>query len=384
MKVVKVKFNMVIKYLKNNSYIAASLIVLIVLLLSLFSFLFVKSDKIDLPFLGDTYYKVVFEYYNGEKNVIKKVKRGKKVVKPDAPKKNSYDFMGWYNEDELYDFDTKVYSDLVLSARYGVSSENIVVDKNDNSLVGTKEEGKTDLKNNNSSKDKNSFNKKDPNKKEDDKDKDNLDNEDPKKDDKEDENIPPEEIIPPKHEAEEDNNHNNNNNNNSKIEITFSNNLGCIKKGNVCGESIISQGIRLKVEITTDRGKEVHYFYVLSNTDTEMYCIYEKNFGGTVAYVNYIGILSSFKQKFDNKFDVRLPKEDEVVNLIKTGYPCWFVNELAGEISQNQCSGNPLATHKGFWVLGGKVLAGYGAFTNSDLSNSSNYGIRPVITIPKQ
>lgn len=46
------------------------------------------------------------------------VKKGKKVAMPSTPEKEGCVFLGWYNGDEKYDFDSKVTSDLALVAKW--------------------------------------------------------------------------------------------------------------------------------------------------------------------------------------------------------------------------------------------------------------------------
>ena len=54
------------------------------------------------------------------------VEHGKTVVKPADPKKEGYTFVGWYLEDKEYDFSTPVTSDLELTAKF--EKNNVPVD----------------------------------------------------------------------------------------------------------------------------------------------------------------------------------------------------------------------------------------------------------------
>lgn len=46
------------------------------------------------------------------------VKKGKKVSTPSTPEKEGYVFLGWYNGEEKYDFDSKVTANLALVAKW--------------------------------------------------------------------------------------------------------------------------------------------------------------------------------------------------------------------------------------------------------------------------
>lgn len=62
-------------------------------------------------------YQVIFKYGNEEKSMS--VKEGEKVSKPSLSfKEDKYKFSGWYLDNELYDFDSIVKSDLVLNAKF--------------------------------------------------------------------------------------------------------------------------------------------------------------------------------------------------------------------------------------------------------------------------
>lgn len=62
-------------------------------------------------------YKVIFNF--GDKKKTKTIKKGNTVEKPTTdPERKGYKFMGWYLNNELYDFNQKVESDLELIAMY--------------------------------------------------------------------------------------------------------------------------------------------------------------------------------------------------------------------------------------------------------------------------
>lgn len=72
------------------------------------------------------YYSVVFDF-NGAGNIyVKQVLSGEKVEKPENPTLNGYTFKGWYNGDSIYNFDTKIMSDIRLIAQWEKKENNVV------------------------------------------------------------------------------------------------------------------------------------------------------------------------------------------------------------------------------------------------------------------
>jgi 2',3'-cyclic-nucleotide 2'-phosphodiesterase (5'-nucleotidase family) len=81
------------------------------------------SKKITLTVVKrDLYeYTVTFDYnQNNIQNTSVKVKENNKVEKPENPSIIGFNFLGWYLEDELYDFNNIVLSDLTLVAKYEI------------------------------------------------------------------------------------------------------------------------------------------------------------------------------------------------------------------------------------------------------------------------
>ena len=72
-------------------------------------------------------FTITFDSDGGSVVASQKVKENGKVQKPKDPTKKGYSFAGWYYNDDLYDFDTKVTKDMVLKARWNASDE-IAVD----------------------------------------------------------------------------------------------------------------------------------------------------------------------------------------------------------------------------------------------------------------
>lgn len=62
----------------------------------------------------EKYYTVTFDV-DGEKESVS-VKEGEKASEKEAPQKEGYTFLGWYLEDQKYDFETPVSTDITLCA----------------------------------------------------------------------------------------------------------------------------------------------------------------------------------------------------------------------------------------------------------------------------
>ncbi len=63
-------------------------------------------------------YKVIFDSQNDNSYITQSVLQNNKVTKPLDPIKPGFKFVGWYNEDILYDFNKVVTSNLKLIAKY--------------------------------------------------------------------------------------------------------------------------------------------------------------------------------------------------------------------------------------------------------------------------
>ncbi len=63
-------------------------------------------------------YTVTFNTKLGPGVKTQEVKKGDKVIKPDDPKFEGYIFIGWYLNDEEYNFDTPVNSSITLDAMW--------------------------------------------------------------------------------------------------------------------------------------------------------------------------------------------------------------------------------------------------------------------------
>ena len=63
-------------------------------------------------------YTVTFNTKLGPGIKTQEVKKGDKVIKPDDPEFEGYTFIGWYLNDEEYNFDTPVNSSITLDAMW--------------------------------------------------------------------------------------------------------------------------------------------------------------------------------------------------------------------------------------------------------------------------
>ena len=63
-------------------------------------------------------YTVTFNTQLGPGIKTQEVKKGNQVIKPSDPTYEGYTFMGWYLDNEEYDFNTPVNSNLTLDAKW--------------------------------------------------------------------------------------------------------------------------------------------------------------------------------------------------------------------------------------------------------------------------
>lgn len=80
------------------------------------------ASYVPIPDIVKTY-TVSFDFGNEIKTVS--VKENELVTKPMNPIKSKYSFLGWYKDNELYDFDTPVTSDFTLSAKFELARVNV-------------------------------------------------------------------------------------------------------------------------------------------------------------------------------------------------------------------------------------------------------------------
>ncbi|MBR4462460.1 MAG: Ig-like domain-containing protein, partial [Erysipelotrichaceae bacterium] len=89
------------------------------------------SAELDLP----ERCTVTFVPNNGEYSFKKSVWKGDAIEKPDAPVKDGYVFIGWYLEDEPFDFSTRIEENITLTAQWingdVQSGENTIPDYTD-------------------------------------------------------------------------------------------------------------------------------------------------------------------------------------------------------------------------------------------------------------
>lgn len=66
------------------------------------------------------------------------VEEDKVIEEPEIPEKEDYIFLGWYVGDELYDFNSKVTKDIVLTAKYKKDEVIVTIDSFDGLVISTK------------------------------------------------------------------------------------------------------------------------------------------------------------------------------------------------------------------------------------------------------
>lgn len=84
-------------------------------------------------------YTVTFDSDGGSVVEQQTVKEGKKAIKPAAdPEKEGYKFAGWYNGDEVFDFETAIKTELTLKAHWTIKSYTVTFDTDGGSEVAAK------------------------------------------------------------------------------------------------------------------------------------------------------------------------------------------------------------------------------------------------------
>ena len=76
-----------------------------------------KDKDPEMPIDGDMV-TVTYDSDNGTHNIAQRLPKGNKTTRITDPTKDNYDFLGWYNNDTLYDFELAVESDLYLKAKW--------------------------------------------------------------------------------------------------------------------------------------------------------------------------------------------------------------------------------------------------------------------------
>ncbi|MBR6071902.1 MAG: trypsin-like peptidase domain-containing protein [Acholeplasmatales bacterium] len=70
-------------------------------------------------------YQVIFDFGDGNK-ITTNTNKSNHVIKPDDPTKNFAYFVGWYYNNELFDFNKSINSDIILTARWEYDYESLV------------------------------------------------------------------------------------------------------------------------------------------------------------------------------------------------------------------------------------------------------------------
>ena len=88
--------------------------IILAILALLVIFLLIKSSKKE--------YTIVFDSNGGSIVESVKVKENGHIAKPNDPTKEGYTFAGWYLDDELFDFNTKINKSIVLEAYWNTEN----------------------------------------------------------------------------------------------------------------------------------------------------------------------------------------------------------------------------------------------------------------------
>ena len=105
--------------------------IICLLFLFIFSFVFISCDENN-PVIDDIYYEVKFIIDTKEE--VKKVKENTKVPKPVDPEKDGFEFIGWYTDDTLYDFNSLVTKDITIIAKFNELKPMLEINVLDNKL----------------------------------------------------------------------------------------------------------------------------------------------------------------------------------------------------------------------------------------------------------
>ena len=97
--------------------IVSSLIVLIGIFIMIFV---INSNK-----KNNTFYEVTFDTQGGSIIESQSIKKGETITVPENPTKEGYEFLGWYYENQNYDFNTAVNDNITLVASYEAKKENV-------------------------------------------------------------------------------------------------------------------------------------------------------------------------------------------------------------------------------------------------------------------
>lgn len=101
---------------KSSAFIIAGVLVLFIIVIILL--------------LVNKSYTVTFDSNGGSLVKAVEVKKRDKVDKPSDPTRDGYQFGGWYLDDELFDFDTKITKNITLVAKWVKAGFTVTFDSN--------------------------------------------------------------------------------------------------------------------------------------------------------------------------------------------------------------------------------------------------------------
>lgn len=101
-------------------------------ILLIIPFIFIIIILFSIGYFTRRTYQITFDSNGGSEVASVTVRENDKITRPDDPTRQGYVFEGWYYNDELYDFETRVKQDMVLQARWmqsgGVDITGVTVD----------------------------------------------------------------------------------------------------------------------------------------------------------------------------------------------------------------------------------------------------------------
>jgi len=78
---------------------------------------------------------VFFDYGEGNNLVEEKVLIGESVKEPSEIEKEGYEFLGWFSEDYIFEFTSKIYSDIILVAKWERLSYEVSFDSDGSTVI---------------------------------------------------------------------------------------------------------------------------------------------------------------------------------------------------------------------------------------------------------
>lgn len=108
-------------FLKKHRFKIITITLSLLVICIIFFFAFYKNED---KKQENIYYSVTFNTNDETIMANQFILKGEKVVQPEVQQKDGYIFLGWYLDDEQYDFNQPVYKNMKLEGRWKLESEN--------------------------------------------------------------------------------------------------------------------------------------------------------------------------------------------------------------------------------------------------------------------